>query len=368
MKSKTIILSSQKKYENNSPRAILTFISDNKKIEGKLRLYNLNTLPPASKLGIYYESQVYTANLVKKDGAFSFFINENFNLDSNIYCAIIDKANNNVVLCGGTTNNFVYYVEENESEEDVEDTPSYKIEEKNVNSSNETTKSNTEKENITKEENLDPKNQSNCKNCADCENCVYKEYFYNHHSKTEEIELFNEDQSNTTKSNGKSQNIVNSEKDNFTNNTSYEVSEDLKVNCFTPNSSLEPSENVEKNTVDTLNKESEKFIQSITDQLDDMFKTYPEDEIIMKIIPNSKVVKVTDNVDEGSYIVGVIYELDEIKYLLYGVPSKYNEPAPKELGKNYQWLPLNVDDPLSDGYYLLYQDATSGKIVPIIVE
>jgi len=58
MKSKTIILSSPKKIVNNSPRAILTFISDNKNIEGKLRLYNLDILPPASKLGIYYDSQV----------------------------------------------------------------------------------------------------------------------------------------------------------------------------------------------------------------------------------------------------------------------------------------------------------------------
>ena len=44
MKSKTLILSSPKKIVNNSPRAILTFISDNKNIEGKLRLYNLDIL------------------------------------------------------------------------------------------------------------------------------------------------------------------------------------------------------------------------------------------------------------------------------------------------------------------------------------
>lgn len=354
MKSKTIILSSQKKFLNNSPRAIVTFISNNNTTEGKLRLYNLPTLPPASKLGIYYDEQVYTANLIKKDGAFSFYIHENFNLDNNIYCAIIDKANNNdVVLCGGTTNNFNYYIEENA--DDAKESESI-IETKQV---------------ITQ----DPK-EANCDNCANCENCVYKDYFYAHHKKNEGLENKQENKEETyvalesdsiIPNENNNQEDINKNEYNDFRHIDEEEYVNVKVNNFNQNFNAPDNGNNAKQ-VDTLNKESEKFLQSIVDQLDDMFKTYPDDETIMKIIPNSKVIKVTDTIDQRSYIVGVIYENGEIKYLVYGVPCKYNEPVPKEFGENYQWLPLNTDDPMSDGYYLLYQDATTGKIVPIIVE
>lgn len=356
MKSKTIILSSQKKFINNSPRAIVTFITDNKKTEGKLRLYNLDTLPSFSKLGIYYENQVYTANLVKKDGAFSFYLDENFNLDNNIYCAIIDKGNNNdVVLFGGTSNNFVYSVEEPEEddkieEENIVDEEDEKIIDDNIKKIEEKHDKNT---NISEENQKNPTDK-NCEDCGICENCVYKDYFYSHHKKNEDVE--DEPHYNLKPS-----------KDENDECQIQETNNDLKVNELSNSSNVYAEEN-NLNQVDTLNKESEKFLQLITDQLDDMFKTYPEDDVIMKIIPNSKIIKVTDTIDQSPYILGVIYENGEIKYLLYGVPCKYNDTPPKELGENYQWLPLNTDDPMSDGYYLLYQDASSGKIVPIIVE
>lgn len=351
MKSKTIILSSQKKFSTNSPRAIITFISDNKQLEGKLRLYNLDDLPPASKLGIYYNEQVYTTNLIKKDGAFSFYLDENFNLDNNIYCAIIDRANkNDVVLCGGTSNGFVFETENNE-----------------------------ENENIETEKIIDSEiNKTDCANCKTCDNCIYKEYFFTHHKKEDDEKEENLIQNKKIEEN------INESQVEYANSESLLPQENTYEDIVLSNSdinSLSEQDNVtSENTVEITNNEelnnktviesseSEKFLKQITDQLDDMFKTYPEDSAIMQIIPNSKVIRVTDSFDESSYIVGVIYENGEINYLLYGVPAKYNDTPPKELGENYQWLPLNVDDPMSDGYFLIYQDATSGKIVPIKVE
>lgn len=332
MKSKTIILSSQKKFANNSPRAIVTFIS-NSKLEGKLRLYNIEHLPPESKLGIYYDNKVYTANLFKKDGAYGFLLDENFNLDNNIYCAIIDKENNNdVVLCGGTSNNFNYNIVEDieppQKEITEEEVEIEKIIDENLTN------------NMVKQESSN-NDCDDCDNCATCDNCIYKEYFYSHHKKEEQKKELKADiQENLTPD---------------------RIVEKVEINELPHNPHSE-------NNVNTLNKESERFLTLITDQLDDMFNTYPEDNEIMKIIPNSKVIKVTDTIDQSPYIVGVIYENSEIKYLLYGVPSKYNDPIPTELGENYQWLPLHTEDPMSDGYYVLYQDASTGRIVPIIVE
>ena len=52
-------------------------------------------------------------------------------------------------------------------------------------------------------------------------------------------------------------------------------------------------------------------------------------------------------------------------YMCYAVKSNYNSTPPDELGNNYQWLPLDKEDPLSDGYYLVFQDATDFKILEL---
>ena len=56
---------------------------------------------------------------------------------------------------------------------------------------------------------------------------------------------------------------------------------------------------------------------------------------------------------------------DEIKYICYAVMRSTNCQPPKELGEHYQWLPLDKDDPLSDGYFIVFQDATDLKIVEL---
>ena len=60
-----------------------------------------------------------------------------------------------------------------------------------------------------------------------------------------------------------------------------------------------------------------------------------------------------------------IYEEDEMRYICYAVMCTYNQPAPKELGDHYQWLPLDKEDPLSEGYYIVFQDAQDLKIVDL---
>ncbi len=109
------------------------------------------------------------------------------------------------------------------------------------------------------------------------------------------------------------------------------------------------------------------YLSSVVEQLEEMFKEYPLDEQIMSIIPNSKIIKVED-IENNSYIVGTLFDADGIKYLLYGVPARNNTAPPKEFDGNYQWLALDPDDPLSDGYYLLYTDITNGKPVKLKVE
>lgn len=112
---------------------------------------------------------------------------------------------------------------------------------------------------------------------------------------------------------------------------------------------------------------SETFLNDIIYQLDEMFKQYPNDELIMSIIPNSRFVKVST--DQASpYILGVIYEDKIMRYIAYGVPASYNSLPPVDFGQNYQWLPLNPDDIMSDGYFMIYQDASNGQVVNLQIK
>ena len=103
MKSKTIILSELNSHDPRAGRGILTLTSDNNTLTLKLRLYNIDALNFNSKLGIYYRNQVYSANLTKKSGYYEGKIQQNFDMNEDFYCAVIDKEKNNeVVIAGGT--------------------------------------------------------------------------------------------------------------------------------------------------------------------------------------------------------------------------------------------------------------------------
>ena len=113
------------------------------------------------------------------------------------------------------------------------------------------------------------------------------------------------------------------------------------------------------------NKQPVEFLDEIVEQLNELLQQNPADDVLNSIIPNSKFVKIES---ENPYVVGVIYENQLLKYIAYGVPANYNELPPKDLGGNYQWLPLNPRDVMSDGYFMIFQDALNGNIVEINFE
>ena len=117
--------------------------------------------------------------------------------------------------------------------------------------------------------------------------------------------------------------------------------------------------------VDANTSASLDFLNDIIYQLDEMLTKYPEDSTLNTIIPNSKFVCV-DGPDR--YVLGVIYENSQLKYIAYGVPSPYNSLPPNDFGKHYQWLPINSRDVMSDGYYMIFQDALTGALIEIDFE
>ena len=109
--------------------------------------------------------------------------------------------------------------------------------------------------------------------------------------------------------------------------------------------------------------EGKDFFELIADQVEDLFDNYPRVDELEELIPNSKWVKIDFENNGNEYVLGLIYDGFDLKYICYGVPGD-KDNMPTHLG-NCQWLPLNPKLP-SDGYWVIYQDATTGDKVDAI--
>ena len=387
MLCKTIILSNSQNL-NNNPKGILTLSNENNYILGKIRLYNIDALPKSTKIGLYIDEKVYTSSINKKPSHYEFVLNQNIDITKSVYCALIDTANNKqVILEGGSFNGFYFT-----------DSPFDAIIE---------AKDPELEEQITKS----LQDNSACSNC-NCENCEYKKYFYDNYS-TVDANIDSALEQNLIDLNQKgidSENVISVEpittNNSFNQDTKQEQSElnsedtpkiitdsisnfqdnviptlenellnELKSSTLSShNDTLDAknddfiTSNVDKDIPNDTNlsqREKLEFLNDIVYQLDEMFLRYPEDEMLEDIIPNSKFVSIDG---DNPYVLGAIYENNIMKYIAYGVPAQYNSLPPNDLGNHYQWLPLNPRDAMSDGYFMIYQNALTGSIVEINFE
>ncbi|MBQ8522840.1 MAG: hypothetical protein IJ458_04215 [Clostridia bacterium] len=371
---KTIILSNSENLTSNAPKGILTLSKENSMVKGKIRLYNLSYLPQSTKIGLYINESVHIYPIVKKNNYYEFDINNNIDISQSIYCALIDTSNNKKVLLEGGSFNGFYFT----------DSPFDAV---------------LEAKDEQLEQNIDNalKEIEPCEKC-NCSDCEYKKFFYDNHSQSNNSNLNSSNKNNISQHNCDIENtyfnstlennvpqfeVVDSIQSNIIDKLNNELIDDINNHNF--NFDKCESDVITNNLVnDTLrtnkerhvkdeisklnnskNNEKLEFLNDIIYQLDEMFERYPNDEVLTNIIPNSRFISVDG---DNPYVLGVIYEDDMLKYIAYGVPAQYNSLPPKDFGRHYQWLPLNPRDVMSDGYFMIYQDALNGNIVEIDFE
>lgn len=300
MKSKTIILSS----ENNSDRGILTLAMEDDLLKCKVRLYNLSPLNSDCKIGIYHQKQTYSSNLIKRCDCYESSLVGDFDMDKDFYCALVDTSCNNAIIVSGGTYAGYFFNNNNvfDNLDNLDD-----LETNNLEDFNQNLQGIDDYNSI-----LDENGTNTAQNCNDCDtdkcaNCKYKEYFYS------------------------SENKVSAQVEQMPTQSSQPVGVESSL------------------------------LTSIIPQFNYIFENYTADDLLNKLISNGKFVKIEDG--PNSYSLGAIYENDEIKYICYATKKDYNQDPPEEIGKNYQWLPLDQEDPLSEGYYIVYQDAKDLKIL-----
>lgn len=107
----------------------------------------------------------------------------------------------------------------------------------------------------------------------------------------------------------------------------------------------------------------ENFYRNVRGKLSEIMTANPAEEKLTKLIPDSKWVKVYYEKGEY-YVVGILAEEGEVKFLAYGVPGVRNVKPPKDAEELCDFL--EVEGIPGEGYWLMFQDAKSGEIVKSI--
>ncbi|MBR5900605.1 MAG: hypothetical protein IKZ38_04340 [Clostridia bacterium] len=104
------------------------------------------------------------------------------------------------------------------------------------------------------------------------------------------------------------------------------------------------------------------YLQSVREQVEKIFSRFPKEDCLRGYFPDSRWVKIP-YAKNKYYLVGLIRENYCEKYLCYGVPARYSEKPPEQLDGYCSFIPLSVCDVKGNGFWMIFQDAVTGKCV-----
>lgn len=135
--------------------------------------------------------------------------------------------------------------------------------------------------------------------------------------------------------------------------------------AFSPSPNLFEMKDEELDEVIDKNLESHSFYDLISDQIDELFSRYPREKNLEALVEDSMWCKIDSDTEGRYYVVGIIKNDGDIKYICYGVPGSYNVEPPRELRGYSQWLPTDPQNPYNCGYWVMYQDSDTGENVKL---
>ncbi len=101
------------------------------------------------------------------------------------------------------------------------------------------------------------------------------------------------------------------------------------------------------------------FFEKIRKDINDIFKAFPREKALEEMVGESRWARVCYD-GEKYYAVGVIYENKSPKYVCYGAPGEYGE-KPDSVTGYCSFIPTSPFELKGEGYFVMYQSATSGK-------
>lgn len=309
LKRKSIVLSDVE--EKSNKKAVLTIEEVESGIKGLVRLYNFDReLEGISSLGFYIDKKVYKAGLTYKSFMLYEFFIDLKQMPTKFSCAVVNFQNAvaTPILFGTSDGNqdniYGNIVAEISRDNSLENTTKV-LDQHSVQFDD------------AEQQEIDKQIDKECCEC-DCENCIYKKYFYENQS-----------------------------------SKSVESQAEEKL-----------TEKVEESEVEKI-----EFFQRLKPQIDKLFEKFPTETNLERLLPDSKWVKVDYEDDGDFYVFGLLYDaVGQVKYVCYGVPAIYEETPPEELSGYPIWMSLDKENDSRFGYWLTYQDASTGEPVKAIVD
>lgn len=110
-------------------------------------------------------------------------------------------------------------------------------------------------------------------------------------------------------------------------------------------------------------EQNKNFYALIQPQLDELFAKFPHFKELEDLVENTEWVKVNYSQNgESHYILGKLYDGGVVTHLCYGIPANSRNIAPPNSLIEYcQWLPLDLNAPDQNGYWVMYQSAETGE-------
>mgnify|MGYP003289026270 CR=1 FL=1 len=322
--------------------------------------------------------------MLEKNGTYLSSFVGNFNMENDFYSAIINPQNSNEVLLAGGTYAGCYFNDYSVFEEKEYANQQLRSAEcdKEILRSTQYNNANNNNQNIPCHSERSEESEQPCPNCATCK---YKEFFYsnfkdNKHAETNKDYLVGTGNNVTECHTTLATTTLQDENEIFsTTECNKEILRSAQYNngvchseripCHSERSeesqgyfaSLSMTKNECQGNINQQREIPKSLIEQLIPQFNYIFENYPPNSELNNLVMGGKFVQINENGE--NYSLGAIYENNQMKYICYALKCSYNTPPPKELGKHHQWLPLDVADPLTDGYYLVFQDAHDLKIV-----
>jgi len=164
----------------------------------------------------------------------------------------------------------------------------------------------------------------------------------------------------------------NSEEKNNSNwnndDSNYGYNKNLNDNFEIPSSQVQSRIKKSTNTLSEDIEDADTFFEMVQPQIDKLFSEAEHFTELEKLIENTEWVKVPYLSDDNDhYILGKILTDSGTSHICYGIPAENSSVAPPvNLEKYCQWLPLDVNNNESNGYWVMYQDAKTGENVEVV--
>lgn len=131
--------------------------------------------------------------------------------------------------------------------------------------------------------------------------------------------------------------------------------------------------NAENGTAPTKNDDAKSLLHpfktdgdgyylSVKNEIDELFATYPKDSTLNGAFSCSEWVRVKGTAKEPQYLVGVLYENGQAKYICYALAAADKNNPPAEIKNVCSFVPVSA---LSEnvGFFVIFQSATGGECI-----